>query len=242
MKHSQDPKQTVTQDGVPPLADSPPSAPVNSSRRRFGKAGLAAPVMMTLASRPVWGTTAGGCSLSGDILSGNVSNNQARNDCTTGYGCTPGFWKNNTAAWGPTTYSPGQCDNYDDEGMCEMWDAFGAVTQFAAEFGSPPGCAPDYATLMEVLQTCSGHVAWHATAALLNAAHPYIDFGATVTQVREAWNKMLSGEVDAVQLQQVFDNMNNRGCPLNAHGDCDDKFTTVGDDPTCVPVKTSGDS
>lgn len=217
-------------------------APTGTSltRRRFGKAGLAAPVMLSLASRPVWGTSQL-CSLSGDIFSGNISNHDHR-DCTEGFGCTPGFWKNNTDAWGPTGFSPGQCvSRNESDGTCSEWDAFGEGTPFADVFGFAPLCAPAYVTLMEVLQTCNGHLDWHATAAALNAAHPAIPYGATLTQVVAAYAKARNGEVGIEDLKDVFDNMNNRGCPLNAHGDCDDKFTRneIGE---CIPVLTSEDA
>jgi len=223
----------------PSQAAGPPATGTSITRRRFGKAGLAAPVMMTLASRPVWGTNQL-CSLSGDIFSGNISDHDHR-DCTEGFGCTPGFWKNNTDAWPPTGFSPGQCLERDEIlGTCTLWDAFGEGTPFADVFGFTPLCAPGYATLMEVLQTCNGHLDWHATAAALNAAHPSIPFGASLAQVVAAYTKARNFEVDNEVLKDVFDNMNNRGCPLNAHGDCDDRFTR-NEAGECIPVRTSED-
>jgi len=150
-------------------AVEPAGTGTSISRRRFGKAGLAAPVMMTLASRPVWGTSQL-CSLSGDIFSGNISDHD--HTCSEGFGCTPGFWRNNTDAWPPTGFSPGRClERHELDGTCKTWDAFGEGTLFADVFGFAPLCAPGYATLMEVLQTCSGRLDWHATGAALNAAH-----------------------------------------------------------------------
>lgn len=68
-----------------------------SSRRRFLRKGaIAAPIITSLASRPVWargnGTTVG--SISGN-LSGNLSNNTTRVHEPTEYGsCSPGYWHN----------------------------------------------------------------------------------------------------------------------------------------------------
>ena len=241
MKHSEETKQTATRDDAPRVADAPSPAtpaPVNSSRRRFGKAGLAAPVIMTLASRPVWGSGTGKCSLSGDIMSGNVSRHDDY-DCTTGYGCTPGFWKNNTAAW-PAGYDPGECIKYFKGECTEFNTTPDNATTFQEVFGSPPTCGGDAdSTLMWVLQTCNGTLDWHACGAVLNAANPGVIFGASVSDVVLAYQTALA-EGNQMLLKDVFDNMNNRDCPLNAHGECDDGFTNVdGTADECVPVTNS---
>lgn len=230
--------------GQEPHTQTPPGhsdGTPRTSRRRFGKAGLAAPVIMTLASRSVWGTT-GGCSLSGDIMSGNVSNRHDDYECTTGYGCTPGFWKNNTAPWEGTIASPGDCKEYNDDGVtCKVWNAYDVGTKFADVFGFPPSCVGPEATLMAVLHECKGpgKLDKHATAAVLNAAHPAIAYGATVMQVIEAWQNARTANADDRELlKNVFDSMNNRGCPLNAHGECKEGHMNneIGE---CIPVQTS---
>ena len=79
-------------------------------------------------------------------------------------GCTPGKWKNNTDIWGSTGYAPG-----DD------WDTTFSVDAFN----------PDL-TLLEALKQGGGGLkalARHATAALLNAAHPGIAYPFTVAEV-----------------------------------------------------------
>lgn len=85
-------------------------------------------------------------------------------------GCTPGFWKNHTGtttgnqtnAWGPTGYSPGEKFN----------DVFN-VSDIDI-------------TLLAALQTGGGGIKKlrrHGVAALLNAAHPEIDYPLTEADV-----------------------------------------------------------
>lgn len=65
------------------------------SRRKFLKGAAATtPVLLTIASRPVW---ARNCTLSGQ-LSGNLSN-QDDEPCS-GEGCTPGYWHNRGSSIG----------------------------------------------------------------------------------------------------------------------------------------------
>lgn len=93
-----------------------------------------------------------------------------------GQGCTPGFWKNHLAAWGPTGYSPG--------------DDFDAV--FGTSYFNPD------ITLQQAVNLGGGglrKVARHGTAALLNAAHPSVSYALTVAQVIAA---VQSGNVDAL--------------------------------------------
>ncbi|MDZ7752594.1 MAG: hypothetical protein U5S82_13215 [Gammaproteobacteria bacterium] len=58
-----------------------------ASRRRFTKAGLATPVIMSLASQPVWG--AGRLCTASAFASANPSRPV---DMTTCRGCSPGYW------------------------------------------------------------------------------------------------------------------------------------------------------
>lgn len=85
-------------------------------------------------------------------------------DDDNGEGCTPGYWKNHSKAWGPTGYSPG-----DD------FDATFGVDLFTADI-----------TLEQAVNMQGGGVerlARHGTAALLNAAHPDVDYALKVTWV-----------------------------------------------------------
>ncbi|MGZ3252919.1 MAG: hypothetical protein ACXU7D_01265 [Burkholderiaceae bacterium] len=63
------------------------------SRRRFTKSGLAVSgVLVTLASRPVLGSTV--CKSPSGFLSGNLSTHGAAPVCS---GCSPGYWKNHSS-------------------------------------------------------------------------------------------------------------------------------------------------
>lgn len=209
-------------------------ATANKSRRRFTQAGLVAPVILSLAGRPVWGSH-GACSLSGDIFSANVSN--IDHECTPGNGCTPGFWRNNYRAWDCTGWSPGTCLEWNPpENKCQELDATTGTT-FMSVFGMDSTCLPG-ATLMEVLQECSGSLDWHAVGSVLNAQCSSVAFGATVDEVVKAYQMALSGLADPHVLKEVFDNMNNRGCPINAFGECEKNYSKneVGE---CIFVRTS---
>lgn len=87
-----------------------------------------------------------------------------------GQGCTPGFWKNDGGKfgfrnWTPTGYKP--------------TDVFNTV--FGVNY------LPAGMTLLESLTPTNnngyGNLIWHGTAALLNAAHPDVDYAYTVAEV-----------------------------------------------------------
>ncbi len=79
-------------------AQSTDNGKPNESRRRFTKAGLLAPpVLMSVASRPVFGAQC----LS-NALSGNLSHPD-RGECSTGY--DPAHWRGSPGSW------PGSIDN-----------------------------------------------------------------------------------------------------------------------------------
>jgi hypothetical protein len=90
-------------------ASSKISTDTTSARRGFlKKAAISAPILTTIAARPVW---AGQCSLSGN-LSNNVSNHEHPDNCELNI-YSPGGWlcgsANNSNLWGYvpyTKYSP----------------------------------------------------------------------------------------------------------------------------------------
>jgi hypothetical protein len=92
-------------------------------------------------------------------------------------GLTPGFWKNNAenwqaVAWGPTGYSPSQK-------FSDVFDRTITVNQGGRTTVTDP-------TLLQALGATGGDInelARHGTAALLNAAHPEINYPYTVDQV-----------------------------------------------------------
>lgn len=71
-----------------------------ASRRRFTKAGLAAPILMTLASRPVLGQ--GRFCTASAFASANPSRPVDLSTCT---GCSPGYWHHENACWYQTGLS-----------------------------------------------------------------------------------------------------------------------------------------
>ena len=110
-------------------------------------------------------------------------------------GCTPGFWKNNTGAWGATGYAPD--------------DAFHDIFS---------GDRFENMTLHDVISQGGGH--WNAlgrqaVAALLNAAHPDVAFGLTVVEVLDAWEEA-KATGDWETTKDMFEEYNEEGCPLPA--------------------------
>ena len=91
---------------VPGNAGDPPAiAEVRSTgRRRLLQAGIsAAPVVMTIVSRPVLADgQPGACTAPSGFVSINQSNPRGGGLCA---GRTPGYWKNHTSAW-PAGYDP----------------------------------------------------------------------------------------------------------------------------------------
>jgi hypothetical protein len=103
-----------------------------------------------------------------------------------GEGCTPGFWKNHYTHWALTGYSPE--DIFDDVFGCEI-------------FG-------DDTTLGEAVHVEWTHnvLAFHGVAALLNAAHPDVDFDYSESEVKDL---VCDGDKDALA------DANEEGCPLS---------------------------
>lgn len=122
-----------------------------------------------------------------------------------GEGCTPGYWKNHTESWPPTGYSTGQT----------LEDVFDV----------PNGLGMDSTTLHKALDggggsglTGAAKILFRAgVAALLNGAHPGVDYEQTDDEVIDAVNTALaSNDRDTMlSLASTLDAQNNRGCPLN---------------------------
>ena len=109
-----------------------------------------------------------------------------------GDGCTPGFWKNSPGSW--VGYSTGQT--------------------FASVFGT--NAMGTSLTLMQALNLGGGGknaLARHATAALLGAAHPSVDYDASVADViADTRAAMNGGDVNGTK--NMFEAFNELGCPL----------------------------
>jgi len=116
-----------------------------------------------------------------------------------GYGCTPGYWKQDhhfddwTSPYDPT-------DPFSDH----FEDAF-------------PGL-----TMVQVLNNGGGGLdalGRHTVASLLNAANPEVSFDLTVQEVIDAFNNVYPGSDDDYEsLKDQFANFNEQGCPLNNSG------------------------
>ncbi|MCG5497521.1 hypothetical protein [Ectothiorhodospira variabilis] len=191
---------------------------VRRSRRRFAQAGLATPLVVTLASKPAWGNT-GQCSLSGDIMSANVS--EIAHDCTEGQGISAGKWRNNFDLWiytSPSFY-PGDCSEDSssngfsgNSGNCPHPEFDASASLFSEAF---PGYAPEdgnlSATMIEVLHRRAGSTLdYHAVAAALNASYTGINYGASLEDVREAYGMARADSTISITVEKVFENMNNR--------------------------------
>lgn len=113
-----------------------------------------------------------------------------------GGGCTPGYWR--------------QPHHFDD------WTApYTPDTPFSDVFDDNafPGM-----TLHNVVSQGGGHLkalGRHTVAALLNAASDEVGYGMTVQEVIDAFNDVHPGDnSDYEALKNVFENLNELGCPL----------------------------
>ena len=118
-----------------------------------------------------------------------------------GEGCTPGFWKNNLAAWGPTGFSPSVL--FESASIFDR-DAF---------TGDP--------SLLDVMNFRGGglnRLSAHAVAALLNASHPSVDYDLTPAEVIDAWQVAFDdGSKSAMNAQKdIFVGFNELGCDTNS--------------------------
>lgn len=121
-------------------------------------------------------------------------------------GCTPGYWKNHEDSWADAGYAPGQ--------------TVGSVFMGSAAF--PTQAAK---SLLEALQGSGGPgleggariLLRAAVAALLNAAHPDVDYPRTTAEIIADVNAALtSGNRNTMlNLATALDSDNNIGCPLN---------------------------
>lgn len=112
-------------------------------------------------------------------------------------GCTPGYWRQEQHfdSWMPTGYAPG--DDYNPV------------------FGVTAGFSPH--TLLDAVWLGGGGeyaLARHAVAALLNAAHPDINYYYTVGQVI-AGVQAAYASGDFETFKEDLDFANNAGCPLD---------------------------
>ena len=215
-------------ESTPPLPAATQDDAIDQSRRKLNGAALGVAAVFTLASRPVW---ANQCTISG-MASGNLS--KPHETCE---GCTPGYWFEcqHLDSWVPTSFKPDdkfntvfRVDDYKD-GMGNPYtllDVMGGIhgnmnhgTQ--GSYGS--GGGNDGGSTCSLLP--NGYVnnpmqkdplfpnlGFHAVAALLNAAHPNVNYGYTAGEIIDLFRSNLHR---AESLKNSLDMLNNRGCPLN---------------------------
>jgi len=219
----------------------------DQSRRRLTKAALTLPIVASVAPRAAFG-----CSVSG-FLSGNVSENHEPYTCE-GNGCTPGFWKNNIEAW-PLGISPGSCGIFHpSNGKCTQWDASvspGGATAISSI--APTSCFiefsdfitgygySDNSSLMDILlkEVSNGgntnSILAHYIAAILNATVSPVAYRSSMQDIQDGFCKALD-ENRLEEFKDILDFLNNRGCFLDAHGDCEKGFVLY--DGACIPTDT----
>ncbi|MEW6990589.1 hypothetical protein AADZ91_07850 [Colwelliaceae bacterium 6441] len=160
--------------------------PKKTGRRKFIKsAAISAPLMTTLASKPVW---AGNCSLSGN-LSGNTSTHD-RTDCLNFSGYSPGGWKDGHAE------NHGYWDLIPQEKSTALSSSLAFSFDAPANLSIPNGQMKSMIggeTLFNAL-LCNNELEKQMTAALLNASlaenssfdYPYsvADIQAIYTQLK----------------------------------------------------------
>jgi hypothetical protein len=115
-------------------------------------------------------------------------------------GCTPGFWKKPPEVWIPTGYSP--------------------TATFASVFGVE---LPGYTgiTLVDALNNGGGGFAAlgrHAVAALLNAAHPGVDYPLSVSAVIAAVQGAVASPGTVESVKNTLAGLNETSCPLPNFG------------------------
>ncbi|MEW6118679.1 MAG: hypothetical protein AB1593_01170 [Pseudomonadota bacterium] len=149
-----------------------------------------------MSSRPVW---ANQCTISG-MMSGNLSKPQGP-ACE---GCTPGYWKVDAHldSWAATGFK-----------TTDKFNTVFGVTQYVKSNG-------DKYTLLEVMRLLNGsndpispNLGFHAVAALLNAAHPSVNYGYTSGEIINLFKTYYLTK--PAELKDSLDQLNNRGCPLN---------------------------
>jgi hypothetical protein len=115
-------------------------------------------------------------------------------------GCTPGFWKNDTPANAPAWALLAELGITRDT----LMPVSGLTYQQALD--SPGGSL--------------NQLNFHTAAALLNAAHPDVNYTYTTQQIIDMYNEAISPEGRTIEeIKDLLDAANNEGCPLGADPD-----------------------
>jgi hypothetical protein len=168
---------------------------IDSSRRGFSKLGVALPVIMTLASKPVLG----GTQCLSNALSGNLSDPN-RGNCN--YGWSPGGWKTSGGSpdWSCTPFEYSDFEKLDNQGNNnDKHDATsypGGTTLGQTVLAGLQSGAYDDKTLTGLLWEFPGnsgpYPVGHMISALLNATCTDIDYALTEDQLVD----LILGHID----------------------------------------------
>jgi hypothetical protein len=122
-----------------------------------------------------------------------------------GEGCTPGYWKNHLASWGPTGYSPGQ-----SLGSVFSVAGLGSLSSDSLLTALSYGGGSSLVDAKRILLRA-------AVAALLNAAHPDVDYAMSEAEIIAEVNaELTSGTRSSIlELKDELDAANNAGCPIS---------------------------
>jgi hypothetical protein len=200
MSHDQE-KRPAADHALTPERHSPETGSSAEGRRQFIKKTIVTvPVILTVTSQPVWAwTRCRRCTISGQ-LSGNLSGPQDE-DC--GEGCTPGYWKNHRKAWCATGYEREDIYNH-VFGVSALYNSDGSEMNLGTVIGHHGAMSSDM------------RLGQQAVAALLNAAHPGVDFIYTKAQVISYVQQVYcaQAQLNIELVKDNFDYLNNQGSPL----------------------------
>lgn len=216
--------------------------PVDHTRRRLNKVALATPVIASLAARPALA-----CSVSG-FMSGNTSPGREDPRCD-GYGCTPGFWKNNPEVW--RVYSAGQCSSQNPgNGKCQAWTSGGATLADILTCSNPFTQVEPSDYLLDIMLKAVGGGGQitsqyadvcHYIAAILNAAASEVSYGSSVADIQAGLCKAANAIPNQVNYYTtvLLARLNERGCVFDAHGNCESNFVAHSSGG-CIPACPAG--
>ena len=205
--HTPDTPETPAASGSQPPADP--------TRRKLAGAALGAGAVFTLSSRPVWASR---CTISG-MMSGNLSKPRERCD-----GCTPGYWKQcqHLDSWLATGFKPedlfntvfGSTQYKDSKGKAyTLLDVMAGPTGNMGKDGKCSFLPNGYQANPMDRDPLSPNLGFHAVAALLNAAHPSVNFGYTAGEIIDLFQRNYLTKPAA--LKDSLAMLNERDCPLN---------------------------
>ena len=119
-------------------------------------------------------------------------------------GCSPGTWGTNFELWNPTNFTP----------QTTILEAFGVnpwqPQQFTLADALPPGMNLPTPPIVPNINALTSQ----GVAALLNAAHPNVNYPLTVTQVVILYQAAVQNPNLIEETTQLFNDFNDLICPL----------------------------